>query len=240
MKPRILLVEDDAVSRAFLTEATEGLPARVEAVDSCAAARASVQEAAFDLWLVDANLPDGSGADLLADLRRSAANTPALAHTASRDPSDHDALLAAGFAEVLVKPLPMVAFQAAICRALGFDLAVTEGEPRLCAKLPQWDDAAALSALKGEQSHVVALRRLFLDELDNQRHAFEDALARGDAPAAGRVLHMLRASCGFVGAARLGEAARVLEADPRSEFSLDRFRDAVDELLVPRSAVGAT
>ena len=95
MKPRILLVEDDAVSRAFLTEAAEGLPARVEAVDSCVAARSRVQQVAFDLWLIDANLPDGSGAGLLAELRRSEANTPALAHTASRDPADHDALLAA-------------------------------------------------------------------------------------------------------------------------------------------------
>jgi len=240
MKPRILLVEDDAVSRAFLTVAAEGLAAHVEAVDSCAAARASEQRIACDLWLIDANLPDGSGAALLGELRHSAASTPALAHTASRDPADHATLLAAGFAEVLVKPLPMVAFQTAICRALGFDLAVTDGQPRLCAKLPHWDDAAALSALKGEQSHVIALRRLFLDELADQCHALEDALASGDAPAAGRVLHMLRASCGFVGAARLGEAARVLEADPRSEFSLDRFRDAANELLAPRSAVDAT
>jgi CheY-like chemotaxis protein/HPt (histidine-containing phosphotransfer) domain-containing protein len=239
MKPRILLVEDDAVSRAFLAAAVEGLPAIVEAVDSCAAARESAQRIACDLWLIDANLPDGSGAQLLAALRGSAANTPALAHTASHDPADHDALIAAGFAEVLVKPLPMIALQTAICRALGYDLAVDGGQPRLCAKLPQWDDAAALSALKGERSHVVALRTLFLDELARQCHAIEDALAIGDVPTAAGVLHMLRSSCGFVGAARLGEAARVLESDPRSEFSLDRFRDAANELLAPQSPVGA-
>ena len=238
MKPRILLVEDDAVSRVFLTAAAEGLPATVEAVDSCAAARAV--QGSTDLWLIDANLPDGSGAELLEELRRTAPDTPALAHTASRDPADRQALLAAGFAEVLVKPLEMIALQTAICRALGYDLTLTDGQPRLCAKLPGWDDAAALSALKGEQAHVAALRRLFLDELAGQRDAVEDALARGDALAAGRVLHMLRASCGFVGAARLGEAARVLEGDPRLEFSLERFRDAVDELLASRSTVGAT
>jgi CheY-like chemotaxis protein/HPt (histidine-containing phosphotransfer) domain-containing protein len=234
MKPRILLVEDDAVSRAFLAAAAEGLPATIDAVDSCAAARAV--QAHGDLWLIDANLPDGNGADLLAELRRTSPETPALAHTASRDPEDHRALLAAGFAEVLVKPLPVIAVQTAICRALGYDLAFADGQPRLCAKLPGWDDAAALAALKGEHDHVVALRRLFLDELAGQSRAVEDALARGDGPAAGRVLHMLRASCGFVGAARLGEAARVLEGDLRSEFSLGRFRDAIDELLAASGA----
>ncbi|MFL6593789.1 MAG: response regulator [Luteimonas sp.] len=234
MKPRILLVEDDAVSRAFLSAAAEALPATVDAVDSCTAARA-VQEHG-DLWLIDANLPDGNGADLLAQLRRTSPGTPALAHTASRDPADHQALLTAGFAEVLVKPLPVIAVQTAICRALGYDLAFADGQPRLCAKLPGWDDAAALSALKGEHDHVVALRRLFLDELAGQCRAVEDAIARGDGAATGRVLHMLRASCGFVGAARLGEAARVLESDPRSAFSLERFRGAVDELLAASCA----
>ena len=68
MKPRILLVEDDAVSRAFLAAAAEGLPATIDAVDSCAAARAV--QAHGDLWLIDANLPDGKSR-LLPDLHKS-------------------------------------------------------------------------------------------------------------------------------------------------------------------------
>ncbi len=231
MKPRILLVEDDPVSRSFLSAAAEELPAFVDPVEGCAAALRAAGAMAYDLWLIDANLPDGSGIGLLSALRRSTTATPALAHTASHDPTDHASLLAGGFAEVLVKPLPKIALQSAICRALGFDLAVTEGEPRLCAKLPQWDDAAALSALNGEQAHVVALRRLFLDELVGQRQAVETAVAAGNGDGAQRVLHMLRASCGFVGAVRLGEAARVLESDLRSELALERFRQAVRELV---------
>ena len=231
MKPRILLVEDDPVSRGFLAAAAEGLPALVDAVEGCAAALRAAGEVAHDLWLIDANLPDGSGTELLATLRRSAVATPALAHTASHDPADHQALLVGGFAEVLVKPLPMIALQSAICRALGFDLATSEGERRLCAKLPHWDDAAALSALKGEQAHVIALRRLFLDELVGQCDVVETALATDDGDRARRVLHMLRASCGFVGAARLGEAVRLLESDLRSEFALQRFQQAASELV---------
>lgn len=231
MKPRILLVEDDPVSRGFLAAAAEGLPASVDPVDGCVAALQAAVESAHDLWLIDANLPDGSGVELLAALRRSAIATPALAHTASRDPADHEALLAGGFAEVLVKPLTMVALRSAICRALGFDLVAAGDEPRPCATLPQWDDAAALSALKGEQAHVIALRRLFLDELASQRDAVETALAEDDGDRARRVLHMLRASCGFVGAARLGEAVRVLESELRSESALQRFQQAAWELV---------
>jgi DNA-binding response OmpR family regulator len=246
LKPRILLVEDDAVSRTFLTIAAEGLPADVDAVDSCStalrsAALQSAQDNPHDLWLIDANLPDGSGAGLLASLRQAFPPKPALAHTASHDPADHAALLAAGFDEVLVKPLPMIALQAAICRSLGYEHARDGHVPdaqagnadstSVCATLPSWDDAAALLALKGEQSHVIALRSLFLDELAGQCNTIERAFADGDVARAMRTLHMLRASCGFVGAVRLAEAARVLEGDPRSQFALERLTSAARDLL---------
>lgn len=231
MKPRILLVEDDPVSRVFLATAVEALPATVDAVDSCAAALRCAQEVNHDLWLIDANLPDGSGAGLLTLLRKHAPRTPALAHTASNERSGHDALIAAGFVEVLIKPISAAALQGAVCRLLGHDAVQTGAVLGHCVKLPQWDDAAALSALKGEQAHVVALRRLFLDELPGQCDSVASALATGDVPRATKALHMLRASCGFVGAARLGEAVRVLEADPQSAIGLQRFNDAATDLL---------
>src|SRR3546814_2810457 len=43
-----------------------------------------------------------------------------------------------------------------------------------------WDDAAALAALNGEQAHVDALRKLFLDELPDTRDGVRDAARAGD------------------------------------------------------------
>jgi DNA-binding response OmpR family regulator len=230
MTPRILLVEDDPVSRSFLRSAAEALPAQVDAVDSCMAAIDAARQQPHDLWLVDANLPDGSGIELLARLRAMSTTTPALAHTASEHAADHAALRTAGFLDVLVKPIGVRELQATLCRALGFDHAVAGGDPP-CARLPDWDDDAALAALKGEQTHVATLRRLFLDELPQQRDAVDGALGEQDASRARRTLHMLRASCGFVGATRLAEAVRELESDPHSALARGRFRAAVDDLL---------
>lgn len=236
--PRILLVEDDPVSRAFLAAALEALPAHVDAAADCAQARQlAAQPPAHDLWLIDANLPDGSGAELLAALRTAAPHVPALAHTASQQRADLDPLLAAGFREVLVKPITALALQGAIRRVLGGDPATacvtTDPAPAACGKLPNWDDAAALVALKGEQAHVDALRQLFLDELPAQRQAIVTASTAGEVERAGRELHRLRASCGFVGAARLAQAVRMLEAEPRSASALQRFDDATGDLLTP-------
>jgi DNA-binding response OmpR family regulator len=227
--PRILLVEDDPVSQAFLAAAIEALPATVDRAGSLAAARSLAAGHVHALWLVDANLPDGHGADLLARLRADFPGTPALAHTASQDRHALDALIEAGFLEVLVKPLSARALQAAIGRALG---AAPVASMATGAKLPSWDDAAALSALNGQQEHVQVMRRLFLDELPAQRLSIATAAANGDFTAMQSTLHRMRASCGFVGAARLDAAVRTLESDLHCASALQRFDEAAGDLLL--------
>ena len=230
MHPRILLVEDDPVSRAFLAAAVEALPADVEAVANCAEAERHAAREPHDLWLIDAHLPDGSGETLLARLRRFS-DTPALGHTASHDRQELDRLIDAGFLEVLVKPIAPGALQAAIRRALGTPEAVDADTPRRGRKLPVWDDGAALAALNGERAHVDALRKLFLQELPGQRLSIDAALAAHDGEGASSVLHRLRASCGFVGAARLAHAVQTLEADLHAPAALRRFDEAVEDVL---------
>ena len=145
--PLLLLVEDDPISAEFLSAALSALPARVERATDCAQALAF--PLAFDAWLIDANLPDGTGAALLQRLRAGHPSTPALAHTADATPGTRDRLVQAGFADVLVKPLPAQALQ----RAVRDVLAGGTGLPSAQA-LPDWDEAAALAALAGNREHA--------------------------------------------------------------------------------------
>ena len=229
--PRLLLVEDDPVSRAFLSAACEALPAVVDAADSVATALTLASAHRHALWLIDANLPDGNGAELLRRLRTTDPATPALAHTAARDHGELDALIAAGFAEVLVKPLSATSLQANLRRALGLVAATKSSTVEPCGKLPLWDDAAALSALNGQHAHVAALRALFLDELPRSRDAVRSAAARTASMSPRADLHRLRASCGFVGAPRLGAIVHGFENQPLSTAALQRFEEVVEDLL---------
>ena len=219
MKPRLLLVEDDPISRSFMAAALEALPAQVDTADSIRAALAL--EGVHDLWLLDANLPDGHGTDLLAKLRIQLPATPALAHTADDSPALQAQLLEAGFAEVLVKPLSAACLQEVVRRWLGIvsgaSLRIGETSSPFMA-LPLWDEATALAALNGSQEHVATLRRMFLDELMRQHDAILEALSKGNSNPAKQVLHQLKASSGFVGALRLNAAAKSLE-DALSEPS---------------------
>ena len=230
--PRLLLVEDDPASRMFLAGALEAMPAMVVAAGTAAEALRRVADSpAFDLWLVDANLPDGTGAGLLRELRALDRATPALAHTASEGDA-LDALLAAGFAEVLVKPLPAAALQANVRRVLGLAGTSRVAEPPMrCGKLPVWDDDAATAALGGDPAHVAALRSLFLAELPRQRAVVLDGLDRGDTAAASAELHRLQAACGFTGAARLGAAVDALRAGMESSEARAGFAHAAQDAI---------
>lgn len=227
-RPRLLLVEDDPISSGFFRIALETLPAEVDCCDSKASALALAAGRAYDLALIDVNLPDGNGSDLLASLRHDHRHLPALAHTAELPPGAQHDLCANGFLDVLVKPLSADRLLQAVRRGLvqgrTTALATTQSDS-------DWDENAALLALNGQQSHLNALRELFLAELPATRDAVDSALRIDDPQALRSHLHRLQASCGFVGAARLAGAVRQLRGDPQSTQARDRFHEAVVALL---------
>lgn len=199
---RILLAEDDPVSAAFLRDGAAALPAEVTLAGCLAEALQFAQISRFDLLLLDANLPDGSGEHLLSQLRASGCTAPAIAHTADEGDAIVQRLQAAGFHEVLRKPLPLPTLHAALRRQLP------------TAQTPHWDDAGALAAMGGKPAHVQTLRQLFLAELPEQHQRIHAAREMGNAAGVRAELHKLSAGCGFVGAVRLAAAVRRLQSAP--------------------------
>ncbi len=233
--PRILLLEDDPVSAAFLSAAIESLPARVDTAGTLAEARALASAHTHDLWLFDANLPDGRGADLLTELRGRGMIVTALAHTADARRDELDALIDAGFEEVLQKPLSMAQLQGAIRRFCGrgapAEVGRVQRDAARCGKRPVWDDDAALRVLNGHRAHVDAMRGLFAQELPLVSLRVSVALASRDTTALCDELHKLQASCGFVGAARLGGAVVNLRDTPASADAAKQFEAALQDTL---------
>ncbi|WP_146909934.1 response regulator transcription factor [Arenimonas daejeonensis] len=218
MNLRLLLLEDDAVSAAFLREALAALPARVDHAPDVASAR-RLAGSGHDLWIFDARLPDGHGADLLAELRACGLQVPAVALTAEDEPLALQRLETAGFLRVLRKPVRVPDLHANVRALL----------PRTRVDAP-WDDAVAHAALGQDAAAVQALRRLFLQELPMQARAVADACRAGDPVAAREHLHRLKAGCGFVGAMRLLAAVRVLASAPGDEAALGQFVRRAGEL----------
>lgn len=221
---RVLLTEDDPVSRAFLRDACQACGARVT---DCADGREALDLARaenWDLLVLDHHLPGLDGDVVLAALRAdpSAAsrNAPAIATTAACD-IEGNVLRRAGFAEVLSKPMTIATLRAALRR-------------HGCAVDAKLDDADALRAC-GSAATVTRLRRLFAEQ---ELPKIQDELDRvgDDLQALRPTLHRLRASCGFCGARTLAEASAMLLhaitfrfAGARLDAALDAFRVAIGE-----------
>jgi len=210
MKPRVLLVEDDPVTRAFLRAATQALDVEVDLAASMQQALTLAATTIYAVWLLDARLPDGSGTDLLEELRGRHPDTPALAHTAVTDQAELQRLRDAGFNAAVCKPLSAADWQAAVRTLL------IQSEP------PLWDDAAALNILGGNPDDLSDLRGLFMGELPDQINTLKRAHTDRDEATINAELHRLRASCAFVGAARLASAIQSWTGET------DRFRQILN------------
>jgi DNA-binding response OmpR family regulator len=101
---RLLLLEDDPILGEGLRDF---LRADGHVVDWCrnlSQARAAVRGEPFDAWLLDWQLPDGSGRAWLGELRRAGLQTPALMLTARDALVDRIEGLDGGADDYLVKP----------------------------------------------------------------------------------------------------------------------------------------
>lgn len=220
--PRLLLVEDDPVSREFLHAALEALPAVVSSAIDVAGGQRLAEARTFDLWLFDIHLGSERGEDLLAALRAQGMVTPAVALTADHRVETVARLRAAGFDDVFQKPLSASALRARAQAWLGRSVA-DAGRA--------WNDDRALATAGGNVDTVRALRKLFREELPDQLRQLRLARARDDHAAQRAILHRMKASCGFVGAGALLEATRFLHHDPGSAAAWASFEAACRELL---------
>ena len=101
---RILLVEDHSDTLLMLTRLLESRGFDVVRADSCQSAREVAVQASLDLAVVDIGLPDGSGLDLIQELKRRL-GVPALAITGYGTSGDTAQYREAGADWWLVKPV---------------------------------------------------------------------------------------------------------------------------------------
>lgn len=124
IKAQILVVEDQAATADLILEVLRGEGYEAQTVDTLAKARARIKKTPPELMILDRNLPDGDGVDLLAEIRADAklAGTPIIILTAKKDVADKVAGLRTGADDYVAKPFnteELVARVAALLRRSG-------------------------------------------------------------------------------------------------------------------------
>lgn len=115
--PHILVVEDDKVTRAFIVATLREIGALPTGVGRLGEARSTFCERPFELLVVDRMLPDGSGLDWVAELRKSGQTAAVLVLTALREVPERVKGLEAGADDYLGKPFSPLELKARV-RAL--------------------------------------------------------------------------------------------------------------------------
>jgi DNA-binding response OmpR family regulator len=101
---RILIAEDDRKVAGFLEQGFLEEQFEVEVARDGAEALRRARAGGFDILLLDFMLPERSGLEVIAELRRDGVRTPILMLTARDDPSDIRTALDAGADAYVTKP----------------------------------------------------------------------------------------------------------------------------------------
>jgi len=111
---RVLLVEDDYVLGEAVREHVASLGHGVDWMKRLDDAREALATVAYELVLLDLNLPDGRGLDLLRELRRQGADAPIIVLTAQDQIAARIEGLNSGADDYLVKPFDLSELSARI------------------------------------------------------------------------------------------------------------------------------
>ncbi|MGN9842087.1 response regulator [Nonomuraea sp. H19] len=210
---RILVAEDDEVSRQVATLVLRQAGHEVETVDDGEQAVRAVLAGGYDLVFMDCQLPVLDGLAATMEIRsREDAHTPIIAMTAAAMPDDRIRCLSAGMDDHLAKPVDWA---------------------RVLARIPEW---AASSGLPPELAGLSpeALGDVAQAYLQTVRRTFEDlrqAARAGDLAEVAALAHRLKGSCATVGAAREAALCQRVEDLARTGAVAEEQLDELDEGL---------
>ena len=110
----IFLLEDDETLGRGISMALTGPETSVVCRTSLSSAREALEEDRFDLLILDVNLPDGSGLDLLRQVRAEGDVTPVILLTANDLELDEVTGLEAGADDYVTKPFSLAVLRARV------------------------------------------------------------------------------------------------------------------------------
>jgi CheY-like chemotaxis protein len=188
---------------------------------------AALARAAFDVVLMDVQMPDMDGFEATASIRAQEAHTGGhvrvIGLTAHAFQDDRERCLASGMDGYVTKPVRAAELFAAL---EGQDVGAPEAPPAAAG----FDEAEALASVGGERGLLAFRIEQFLAESPRALAALQQAIARQDAEAVRGAAHKFQGNIAFSRAGQL--AARRLE-----RLAASGALDGAAELLAALRAV---
>ena len=252
---KVLLVEDNDLNQEVATELLRGAGLVVDVADNGQIAVEKVQSAAYDIVLMDMQMPvmDGLSATRIIRQMPPFKSLPIVAMTANAMQADREACRDAGMDDYVPKPIePRELFQTLLKWIKPRDGALHEadapglpaarmsidevGGPRLPVGIQGLDTELGLRRVLGKLPFYVSMLEKYVAGQSGVVMAIREAIAAGDHETATRLAHTTKGVSGNIGASVVQKLAEALEdalkqAPPPA--GLNAMVDALEAGLLP-------
>ncbi len=244
---RILLAEDNDINQQIACELLQDAGFTVEVAENGQIALDKVQQADYDLVLMDMQMPVMDGIDATVAIRRiSRLNAmPIVAMTANAMAEDRQSCLKAGMNDFLTKPIDPDGLWKMLRKWIrprgashhipgaappGEPEAGTDANGGLPDRIAGLDVQAGLLHTMGRKPLYLAMLRRYVVGQKDCAINIRIALDAGDTVSAQRAAHTLKGVSGTIGAKAVSALAGTVESAIREQQSRQRIDRALDEL----------
>ena len=240
---RVLLAEDNLVNQKLQSRLLEKLGHTVTIVANGKEAVAAAESGAFDLIVMDVQMPEMDGLEAASIIRRRQEQTdrkvPIMALTAHAAPEDRERCRAAGMDGYLSKPLRIADLEGEIERLFESaskrrSTSSKRNEDKVAADLI--DEKKVLRGLGGDRELFAEVLQLFLEDSERLLRQIQAADEAKDPVALGHSAHALKGSIANLSsgpahqyAAELERMGKSGECDSASQ-SIAKLQDALRQL----------
>ena len=230
----ILIVDDTPMNLTVVKALLKATRVQIETAADAMTALEKAHDKKFDMILADHLMPQMGGLEMLEKLRADSSsvnqNTVCIALTANAMNGAREMYLAAGFADYVTKPIDAAKLEAVLQKSLPAELVLHEGDEGyvenaaageagqaahgadpLVQALFGIDSAEALHNCGGTETFIETLR-IFASSIEENAKKIESFAAAGDWHNYTILVHALKSSARLIGASKLSEDAKKLEA----------------------------
>jgi len=244
---RVLVIDDGEENQELLSLVLEEAGLQVEGAENGEVGVRKALQEAFDVILMDIQMPVMDGYTATRKLRQHGVQTPIIALTAHAMKGFEQDILAAGCSRYLTKPIDIDSLIQTLAGFLGGEPSASDAAARVPAgatadRPPQRELAPVVpplvSRLSTQNPRIRAIIEKFVERLDEQLGAMTQAWNDRDFDALANLAHWLKGAGGTVGFDAFTEPAAHLEqlAKAKSEAQIEDaiivLRQLADRIVV--------
>jgi PAS domain S-box-containing protein len=212
---RILLVEDNTINQILAERLVRKRGHNIVVTNNGREALAALESERFDLILMDVQMPEMSGLEVTAAIRRKEKDTgehiPIIATTASVMKEDRERCIEAGMDAYISKPIEREVLFETIDMLTGYSKEAKLGDPGSRSCHPVFDAGAALDSLEGDSELLREIAVIFLAQSPKHMERIREAVSNRDPKLLERAAHALKGAAANLLAQGVVEAASKLE-----------------------------